>query len=95
VSLDVVGGLPHGFLNFSQVGWYRIYLVKNYPKILRWNGAGICFIPYTRCRLFRMTLFMFIWSIIITSLYLHSLVYILIFTVFTSFSSKYMTELKL
>lgn len=29
VSLDVMEGLPHGFLNFSQVGWHCVYLVEN------------------------------------------------------------------
>lgn len=33
VSLDVIDGLPHGFLNFSQVDCYCVFLVKNFLNV--------------------------------------------------------------
>jgi acetyl esterase/lipase len=34
VSLDVIDGLPHGFLNFSQVDCYFVLLVKKFLNII-------------------------------------------------------------
>lgn len=33
VSLDVIDGLPHGFLNFTQVDCYCVLLVKNFLNV--------------------------------------------------------------
>jgi hormone-sensitive lipase len=31
VSLDVIDGLPHGFLNFTQVDCYFVFACKEIP----------------------------------------------------------------